>query len=64
MTARQEINVMVGAIKGVKGWSDADLARSLKCSRGTIANMKKDPGAVRYETVLRLEKLYRKECMA
>lgn len=61
MTARQNVNQMVGSIKGVKGWSDTDLARKLGCSRGTVANMKKDPGMVQYKTILRLEKLYRKE---
>ena len=62
MTARQNVNQMAGAIKGLKGWSDTDLARKLGCSRGTVANMKKDPGMVQYKTILRLEKLYRKEC--
>lgn len=62
MTARQEILQKVGAIKGVNGWSDTDLARKLGCSRGTVANIKKDPGMVQYKTILRLEKLYRKEC--
>lgn len=62
MTARQNVNQMVGAIKGVNGWSDTDLARKLGCSRETVANMKKDPGMVQYKTILRLEKLYRKEC--
>lgn len=46
----------------MKGWSDTDLARKLGCSRGTVVNMKKDPGMVQYKTILRLEKLYRKEC--
>lgn len=55
MTARQEILQKVGAIKGLKGWSDTDLARKLGCSRGTVANMKADPMRVRYEYVKRLE---------
>lgn len=63
MTARQEILQKVGAIKGLKGWSDTDLARKLGCSRGTIANMKTDPMRVRHEYVKRLEQLYRKECV-
>lgn len=63
MTARQNVNQMVGAIKGVKGWSDTDLARKLGCSRGTVANMKTDPMRVRHEYVKRLEQLYRKECV-
>lgn len=63
MTARQEILQKVGAIKGLKGWSDTDLARKLGCSRGTVANMKSDPMRVRHEYLVRLEKLYRKECV-
>lgn len=63
MTARQNVNQMVGAIKGVNGWSDTDLARKLGCSWGTVANMKADPMRVRYEYVKRLEQLYRKECV-